>query len=127
MVLFRAIAIALVACIIILFLRSERPEISFAISIAASMILLFLIAEKALEVISVFSEIVKESGMKESVYLSLLKMVGIAYVTEIAADTVEDFGSKSLAAKITFIGKITVFLLALPIFSNLLGVVVKLI
>lgn len=125
--LFRAIAIALVACIIILFLRPERPELAFVISVGAGILLLFLIAEKTMEVLSVFSNIVKQSGMEEGVYLSLLKMVGIAYVTEIAADTVEDFGSKSLSTKISFVGKITVFLLAMPIFRNLLTIVIELI
>ena len=44
----------------------------------------------------------------------------------IAAETVADFGSQSLAAKITLAGKLSVFLLAMPIFKNLLTVITEL-
>ena len=122
---FQAIAIAIVACIVILQLKSERAELAFVLSVAAGILILALVAEKVQVVLSTFQEVAIASGMQPGVYLSLLKMVGIGYVTEIACDTVEDFGSKSLAGKIALVGKITVFMLAMPIFQNLLTIITE--
>ncbi len=125
-ILLKVIALSVIACVMGLSLKGDRPELSFLIFIAAGVIGFSLILSKVRAVMVSFSEIAVKSGMSGSVYKSLLKMIGIGYLTEIAADTVADFGSQSLSAKIALAGKISVFLLGMPIYQNLLSVVAEL-
>ena len=126
MELLRVIGIAVTVSVAILTVKGERPELAFALSVAAGMLILSLLLSGVAEIVSAFSGAVEKSGIDSTVYVRLLKMVGIGYLTETASETVEDFGNKSLASKIVLAGRIGVFLLAMPVFRELLSVVSEL-
>ncbi len=126
MELLRVIGIAVAVSVAILTVKGERPELAFALSVAAGMLILSLLLSGVAEIVSAFSGAVEKSGIDSTVYVRLLKMVGIGYLTETASETVEDFGNKSLASKIVLAGRIGVFLLAMPVFRELLSVVSEL-
>ena len=50
---------------------------------------------------------------------TVLKIVGIGYITEFSAGLLSDFGSASVADKVILGGKITIVALSLPIMENL--------
>ncbi len=126
MELLRVIGIAVAVSVAILTVKGERPELAFALSVAAGMSIFLLLLSGVAEIVSAFSGVVEKSGIDSAIYIRLLKMVGIGYLTETASETVEDFGNKSLASKIVLAGRIGVFLLAMPIFRELLSVVSEL-
>ncbi len=126
MELLRIIGIGIAVSAAILTVRSERPELAFALSVAAGMLILTLLLSGIAEIVSAFSGVVEKSGIDGGVYVRLLKMIGVGYLTETASETVEDFGNKSLASKIVLAGRISVFLLAMPVFRELLSVVSEL-
>lgn len=126
MELLRVIGIAVAVSVAILTVKGERPELAFALSVAAGMSIFLLLLSGVAEIVSAFSGVVEKSGIDSAIYVRLLKMVGIGYLTETASETVEDFGNKSLASKIVLAGRIGVFLLAMPIFRELLSVVSEL-
>ena len=57
----------------------------------------------------------------------MLKALGICYLTQIASQTCIDSGYGSMANKIELAGKLTIVLLALPMFTNLLETIEKLV
>ena len=122
-VLLKIIALSIIASIAALSIKSDRPELAFLILITSGVIAIFLLVGQVREVVVFFSEIASKSGISGSVFTALLKMLGIGYLTEIAAETVADFGSQSLSAKIALAGKLCVFILAIPIFKSLFSVV----
>ena len=50
----------------------------------------------------------------------ILKVLGIAYITEFAVAICNDAGEKSIGSKIELAGKIAIFFAAIPIFVSLL-------
>jgi stage III sporulation protein AD len=56
-----------------------------------------------------------------------LKVIGICLVTEFTANVCRDSGSSSLAGTVTLTGKILVTIAALPMYSDILNVVLELI
>lgn len=125
-VLLKVIALSFVASSVVLAIKADRPELSFIIMIAAGVIGFSLLLTQVREVVVFASDIAAKSGISGGVYTALLKMIGIGYLTEIAAETVADFGSQSLSSKITLAGKLCIFILGIPIFKTLLGVVSEL-
>ena len=128
MELFQLIGIAFLTAVTALLLRSTRPELSFAVTVAGCIILLLIVLDLVKDGLSVFGEIAETSGIDASLIKILLKMIGIGYLVEFSAGilndfVVEDFGAKSIADKLVFAGKILVFVLAIPILESVVSLV----
>ena len=61
--------------------------------------------------------------MENGLLKSLLKIIGVGYVTEFGAGILKDFGSHSIADKVELGGKLTIVLLSMPILEGLLQLV----
>ncbi|MBO5363537.1 MAG: stage III sporulation AC/AD family protein [Clostridia bacterium] len=101
-------------------LKSTKPELSFAVTIKGIIIILLFILDMVRGSMSVLSEIVALTGMKNGVVQILLKIVGIGYLTEFSVGVLQDFNAATLADKVSLAGKITVILMSLPIINGLL-------
>lgn len=108
-------------------LKKDKPEFSIIITIATGMILLVLVLSQMTSVVTAFDDLVSLSGVDQSLFAGILKIIGIGYLTEYSANIVTDYGSNSVANKIQLAGKITIFLMALPIIKSLLTAVQALI
>lgn len=101
-------------------LKSTKPELSFAVTVTGIIIILLFILDMVRGSMSVLSEIVALTGMKNGVVQILLKIVGIGYLTEFSVGVLQDFNAATLADKVSLAGKITVILMSLPIINGLL-------
>ena len=62
------------------------------------------------------------------VYLeTILKIIGIAYIAEFAAQITKDAGQGSMASKIELGGKILILAMAIPIITVLIETIIELI
>lgn len=123
MQLFQLIGIAFVTAVTALLLRSTRPELSFAVTVAGCIILLLLILDLVKDSLSVFGSIAEGTGIDAALIKTLLKMIGIGYLVEFSAGILSDFGQNSVADKLIFAGKIVVLVLAIPILESVLSLV----
>jgi stage III sporulation protein AD len=81
------------------------------------------ISEMVQETMAIFTSISQIAGVENGLLKMLLKIVGIGYLTEFASGLLIDFGSSSIADKITLAGKVTIVLLAIPVVESLLQLV----
>ncbi len=121
MAVFQLVGIAFVTAIAALILKSARPELAFAVTVAGSVILLLFAFELFGDSLSVFGEIAETTGIKTSFVKILLKMLGIGYLVEFSAGILKDFGQNSLADKLVFCGKAVILVLAVPILESVLS------
>ena len=77
MELFQLIGIAFLTAVTALLLRSTRPELSFAVTVAGCIILLLIVLDLVKDGLSVFGEIAETSGIDASLIKILLKMIGV--------------------------------------------------
>lgn len=71
-------------------------------------------------IISYMHEITKETGF--FVYIeTVIKALGIAVISESAADLCRDAGESAIASKTEFAAKIMIIYLALPVIKNLIS------
>ncbi len=123
MTILKIIGFAFVALCCYNLIKNAKPEFSVALIIGAGALILILLSDGIVESVTVFRNLTEKSGLNSSTFSSVIKIIGIGYVTEYSASVCEDGGSKSLAQKIQFAGKLTVFLLALPIVVNVFDVI----
>ncbi len=126
MEIFQLVGIAFITAVTALLLKSTKPELAFAVSIAGGIILLLVAFELLENTLSVFENLASVAGLAPSLVKALLKMIGIGYLVEFSAGILTDFGQSALADKLVFCGKIAVLVLAVPVLENVLSLVTKL-
>ena len=111
----KVVGIGILAVVMSGLLKKDKPEFALLVTVSAGVILLVLILSSMSGAVTAFDELVQKTGVDQSLFGGVLKIVGIGYVTEYAAAICEDYGSRSTANKIQLAGKVTIFLMALPI------------
>ena len=126
MEIFQLVGIAFITAVTALLLKETKPELSFAVTVTGSIILLLFAFELFRGSISIFNRIAETTGIKSSMVKIILKMVGIGYLVEFSAGILNDFGQNSVADKLVFCGKAVELILAIPILESVLSLVSKL-
>ena len=120
------IAACIVSAVAVLFLKQHRPELAMLLSAAAGALVLVALVSPTLQIAVSLGERLNGAGLSE-IFKVLLKVMGICYLTDFAADLCRDFGQSSLASKVELAGKISVIGLCLPLVDTLLSITDKLI
>ena len=107
--------------------RQTKPELAPILLMAGGIVLSLYIVQMLQDVFSVFTKILEATGIDASLFVILLKIVGIGYLTEFSSSICNDSGNSSIAVKLQLAGKLTIFMLAIPIISKLLDLLVELI
>ncbi|MCI8482128.1 MAG: stage III sporulation protein AD [Clostridia bacterium] len=121
----KIIGIAFLAVIIILILKQYRPEFAMYVSIIAGALILFMSIGKLEGVISLLSTISNSTKVNGQFLGILLKITGIAFLTEFAVSICKDSGETAIASKVDLGGKIIIIAISIPIISTLLETVMK--
>ncbi len=122
----KIIGIALIALIIIIIIKQYRPEFAIYISLVAGVIILALVIGNLTNVINLLKDISTRSGINNKFLGILLKMTGIAILTEFAISICKDAGENAIASKVEIGSKVIIISLSVPIITNLLEVILKL-
>lgn len=115
----------LVTTIIVVTVKQQRPDIALLISLAGGTVILIFVVSSLSVVIETISNLFNKSNM-DSVYITtILKVIGIAYLADFGAQLCKDAGESAIAAKIELGGKIIILLLAIPILTALMELILK--
>ncbi|OPX43446.1 stage III sporulation protein AC/AD protein family protein [Ruminiclostridium hungatei] len=120
------VCIGIVAVVLSVTIKQQKPEIALQVSIATGLLIFILIVVKLTSVIEFIKTFSRKADIDAAYIGILLKIVGIAYIAEFGAEVCKDAGESSIASKIELAGKVTIVILAVPIISSLLDLVVKL-
>lgn len=124
---FKIISIALIGVVVVLLLRTAKPEFAVFATIATGVVIVIILLSTLQNVILSFDEIVKKSGVDDGIFTAVLKIIGIGYLTEYSASIANDAGCGSIASKLQFGGKLTIFAMSISIVSTLIDVIKNLV
>ena len=109
----------IVAVILALSLKSRNPEYSTFISVAVCIVLLFVCVSRM--------TLTDKIRMDSTYLVILVKLIGIAYICEFAASISKDAGYSAVASQIELLGKLTMLVVSLPVFMQVVQTVLSLI
>ena len=121
----KIIGIGLVSLIIIIILKQYRPEFAVYVSILAGIFILVLSISQISGVINLLKSLASKSNINSEFLGIILKIKGIAILTEFAVSICQDSGESSIANKIDIGGKIMIITISIPIISSLLETILK--
>ncbi len=124
--LLKILAVALVTVFAHIIVKQTKPEIAMIISIAGSVLIIVMIVDSLSSVLSSFYGIFQTTGVDTTLLTPLFKIIAIGYITEFGANICLDAGASSVADKVLFAGKLVILLVALPIVTTVVDMVVSL-
>ena len=125
MEIFKIIVIALITVIASIILKQIKPEMTVFVSIAGGIVIILMLVNSLTSVFDGFKTLMNKTGVNSSLFKSVLKVVGIGYITEFGAGICKDAGISSIADKVMFSGKICILFLCMPIINNLIEIIVS--
>jgi stage III sporulation protein AD len=122
----KVVGLGLLAGMLINILRQQKPELAMQLSIAAGVMLFFLMVSKVMRVVDVMQTLSARAAIEQAHMETVLKIIGIAYVADFGSQVLQDAGEKAVATKVEMAGKILIMLLAIPVILAILDAVLKL-
>ena len=121
----KIIGIAFIAVIIIVLLRQYRPEFAIYISLLTGVLILLLVIDDLNGIINLLNSIADKVSINASFLALLIKITGIAFLSEFAVSICKDAGEGAIASKIEIGSKIIIISMSIPIISSLLEIILK--
>ncbi|WP_243121505.1 SpoIIIAC/SpoIIIAD family protein [Anaerotruncus rubiinfantis] len=119
--------LAVIAVALSTILKQKNPEFSLMISLLTGILILGMIISAGIPLFERIEALLQKTGARAEYVQILFKALGICFITQIACDACRDLGETAVASKVEAAGKISVLLISLPLFEQILAVVGSLI
>ena len=120
----KVIGIGLIALIIIVIVRQYKPEFTLYVSLLAGTIILLFVMDKLSEIINLLTALSNKTAVNNEFLKLLIKITGIAFLTEFAVGICKDTGETAIANKVDMGGKVIIVAMSIPIISSLLETII---
>ena len=124
---FKIIFIAIIVTSMCLVIKQVRPEISMLVGLLGVVLIFVFSLEQIGQVIELIKELSNKAGMPATFLNIVLKIIGIAYLTEFAANVCKDVGESAISAKVQLAGKCIILVMGMTVISNFVETIVKII
>lgn len=125
--LIKVLILGIIVSMLVVFLKQVKPEFALLCLVVGSIIIIVFIVNHLTKIFSFFEHVVEKTGINHSLFVSMLKIVGLGYLVEFSASVCRDSGNSSIADKVVLAGKIMIFVVSMPIISNLFEMILELI
>ncbi|ATF12879.1 stage III sporulation protein AD [Brevibacillus porteri] len=120
------VGLGLVATILALVIKEQKPMFAFLLAIASGVIIFYFLVGKIADVIRVLEKLAVQADLNLVFLETILKIIGIAYIAEFGAQMTRDAGQGAIASKIELAGKVLILVMAVPIIQIIIETVIDL-
>ncbi len=121
------VGLGVIAAILSIIVKDQRPEIAMQISIVAGIIIFALLASNLRIVLRLLEGIASRADINLTYVSTIVKVIGIAYIAQFGAEVCKDAGESAIASKIEFAGKVLIVVMAAPIILALLNLLIEMV
>ncbi len=121
----KIIGIGLIALIIIILLKQYKPEFVIYISLLTGVLILLLLMDQLTGIVNLIQSIAGKANINSQFLALLIKITGIAFLSEFAVSICQDAGEGAIASKIELGSKIIIISMSIPIISSLLEIILE--
>ena len=121
----KIIGIGLIALIIIVMLKQYKTEFVIYVSLIAGALILFIVVDKLTGIINLLQSLASKASINTEFLTLLIKITGIAFLSEFAVSICKDAGEVAIANKMEIGAKIIIISMSIPIISSLLEIILK--
>ena len=122
---FKIIGVGLVGGVLSMTVKQYKKEYAILVGLATVVVILFFTLDTLSTAIAQISLITEKSGVDVRYFVAVMKVVGVAYITQFGAEILRDGGENAIALKVELAGKVFILGLTLPIVTEVLEVCVN--
>ena len=123
----RVIALGLTGTVLSVLLKKENPQIAMLTAAATGILIFRMLCAPLGNLLLLLKETAEQAGVGEGYFAIVLKVIGIAYLTQFGSQLCADAGENAVAAKIELAGKVLMMTAAAPALTGLLEMVMGLV
>ncbi|MCA1039175.1 stage III sporulation protein AD [Bacillus infantis] len=127
MEIFQIAGISLVATFLALVVKEQKPNFAFLLVVFTGCSIFLFLVDQIYAIIHMLEKIAVNAKVNLVYVETILKIIGIAYIAEFAAQITKDAGQGAIASKIELGGKILILAMAIPILTVLIETIIQLI
>ncbi|MFC0851177.1 stage III sporulation protein AD [Halalkalibacter oceani] len=121
------VGLGLIATFLALVVKEQKPIFAFMLTVFVGVLIFLFLIDEITKIIAMLSGIAEQANMNMMYLQTILKIIGIAYIAEFGAQIAKDAGQAAIASKIELAGKILILVMAIPILTAVIEVVLTLI
>ena len=119
-ILFKITVLSLVFILLSVLLKNYRPEYVFLLRVFGITIIIYYALEYVEKFINSFSSVFNDFNIDSSHISLLIKIVGIAIITDFISDILIDNGETAMANTVTIFSKFIVLYLTFPVLNGII-------
>ncbi|WP_374721542.1 stage III sporulation protein AD [Peribacillus tepidiphilus] len=123
----KIVGIALIATFLALLVKEQKPNFAFLLVVFVGCLIFLFLVDQIYEIINMLQNIAKQANVNMVYLETILKIIGIAYIAEFAAQITKDAGQGALSSKIELAGKILILAMAIPILTVIIETILNMI
>ena len=123
----KIIGLGLVGTVFSVMLKKENPQFAMLTAAVTGIMIFLMLCAPLGNLISLLRETAEEAGVGEGYFGIVLKVIGIAYLTQFGAQLCADAGETAVASKIEMAGKVLMMTVAAPVLTGLLETIMGLV
>ncbi len=115
----------IIATIFTLVIKKAEPSISLIVSLATCLLIFLMIVPNltlVIDMVGNFNRYIDSTNLYIDI---ILKIIGIAYISEFATQLCNDSGEKAIGSKIELGGKVLIMAQSIPIINEILVTVIR--
>ena len=118
---------ALVAAVLALVLKKDSPALAFLVGVSGVLCLLWGMLEPVGQLVASIRQVLTVLDGTQTIYIPVMKAVGIALVVRVAGAICQDAGQAALAAHLEIAGTAAAIIVCLPLLEQVFTVVSRMI
>ena len=119
--------LAILSAVTFSVIKKYSPEYSVLIELGSIVLIITIVYPEIRNVVDFFYFSADAGGVNKDYIRQIVKIVGIAVITQFCADICSDTGQSALASEIEFAGKLIITVFTIPVAKALLEIAVKMI
>lgn len=119
------LGVGIIGALLAVTMRGIRPEFGLCVALATGSAILMSVLPGIKEILDEIRSLSESTGVDFTNFGILIKIIGIAYITQFSSEIIRDAGELAIAKKVELAGKILVMCMVMPILKSLIGAVVS--
>lgn len=113
--------IGMVVVMLAIQFKSIKPEYGIMISVAGCIFIFVYSLSNISDIVTIVDRLASLTSISRDYIKILFKITGITFISEIASDISKDCGYMAVANQIQIFGKLSVLVISLPVFVELVS------
>lgn len=122
----KIIGVGIVGAMAALIVKEYKPSLAIPVSIITAVLLFLMVLSQIGYVFGVINQIAAKLNINTEYILTIIRIIGVAYLSQFGSEVCRDAGQNAVAAKVELAGKVLIVVMSLPVLITLMNLLIGL-